>query len=99
MIYRTVNFAVKPGKMQEARQLLLDFAAHSTDQYGHVVEVLSSISGPSNRLHAVGRYESLSVLETVVAKYKTDSKGQEIIAKIPEFFENGYEVSLFRVES
>lgn len=99
MIYRIVNFAVKPGNMQEARQLLLDFAAHAMDQYGHEVEVLSNISGPLNRLSAVGRYESLSTLEKVVAKYKIDSKGQEMIAKIPDFFENGYDVSLFRVET
>ena len=99
MIYRVASATVKPGKMQEARQVLLDIAAHMTGNYGHKVEVLSNIDGAASRLHMVGHHESLGALESVLENFKTDSKGQEFVAKVSDLFENDIEFSHLRVES
>ena len=99
MIYRIFSITAKPGKMPEARQLALEFTAHVVENYGHKMEVLSNISGPSSQLHWVGRYESLADLEAMQEKWNKDPKIQEVRAKIPELFENDSEFSLFRVES
>ena len=59
MIKHVFSHTVKPGKMQEARQAALDLATYLAENYGLKSEVLSNISGPSNRLHWVSSYESL----------------------------------------
>lgn len=99
MIYRVFSNTVKPGKMKEARQHLLDLAAYVMENYGHKSEILSNISGPSNRLHLVGYHESLESMEKKSAEYATDSKLQELIARGQDFHEDDLEVSLYRVES
>jgi len=99
MIYRIFNVTAKPGKLQEARQLLLDVAAHVMKNYTHKAEVLSNSSGPSNQLHFIGYHESLSTLDKVLEKFETDLKGKELMAKFPDVFENDREIHLYRLES
>lgn len=70
-----------------------------TKKYSHKVEILSNVSGPSNRLHVLGHRESLGTLEKVFAKFRTDEKIQEYMSKVPDLMENDAEVGLFRIES
>ncbi|MBV7326817.1 hypothetical protein KFU94_00870 [Chloroflexi bacterium TSY] len=101
MIKSVTSQTVKPGKMQEARQLSLDLAAHANKNYADLIEVqvLSNISGPSNRLHTIGSCKSLSDWEVGRERWAKDSKAQELMQKIPEVFENDHESTFFRVES
>ncbi|MDQ7089923.1 MAG: hypothetical protein Q9M50_04675 [Methylococcales bacterium] len=99
MIYRILSMTAKPGKVIEARQLLLDVAAHVMENYTHKAEVLSNCSGASNQLHFIGYHESLSTLDKVFKKFETDSKGKELMAKFPDVFENDRVIRLYRLES
>lgn len=99
MIYRVLSMTVKPGKMPQARQLLLDVAAHVMSNYPHKAEVLSNFSGRKNRLHFVGYHESLGTMEKVFSAFENDKQGKALMDKFPEVFENDREISFYTVES
>lgn len=99
MIYRVLSMTVKPGKMEEARQLLLDVAAHVMENYTHKAEVLSNFSGLKNKLHFVGHHESLSTLEKVFEKFEKDSEGKKLMDQFPKVFDNDRNITFYRVES
>lgn len=100
MIYRIISMTAKSGKEREARQLLLDVATHVMENYSHKAEIWGNSSGPTNQLHFIGYHESLSTLDKVFEKFSTDSKGQELMARFPDVFENDREIRLYhRIES
>ena len=102
MIYQIVSVTVKPGKMPEARQHLLDIVANAKKVNSDLIEgfqILSNISVSMHQLHALMCYESLSDLEASRKRFEKDAKAQEYRAKRDDFFENDLEISLFRVES
>ncbi|MEM7130246.1 MAG: DUF6039 family protein [Chloroflexota bacterium] len=101
MIYQTITFTAKSGKMQDARQLLLELVAYANKNYSDMatVEVLSNINGPANRLHWLVNLQSLGDWEVALEKWSEDSEAEELWARIPDVFEDDFETNLFRVES
>lgn len=80
MVYQVISFTSKSGKMQDARQLLLELVAHANDNYSDMakVEVLSNINGPTNRLHWLVNLQSLGDWEVALEKWSEDSKAEEL---------------------
>lgn len=100
MIYRIISMTAQPGKEKEARQLLLQVADHVMENYSHKAEIWGNSSGPANQMHFIGYHESLSTLNKVFEKFSNDAKGQELMARFHEVFENDREIKLFhRIES
>jgi hypothetical protein len=100
MIYRMISMTAKSGKEREARQLLLDVTNHVMENYSHKAEVWGGSSGSANQLHFIGHHRSLSTLDRVFEKFSTDSKGQALMARFPDVFENDREIRLYhRIES
>ncbi|MEZ4866444.1 MAG: hypothetical protein R3C14_34315 [Caldilineaceae bacterium] len=88
MIYHVVTQSVKPGKMDEARALLLDYAAHVMKTYpGQKVQIVSNIGEPANQLHWVNIRETVEG-EAIKQDPENLKKMNEFMAKSAEIFES-----------
>ena len=74
MIVTVRTFTIEQGKQEEAIAAQVEIANYINDNHGANTHVERNITGPLNKIYAIGEYESLAALESVQKKVRADEK-------------------------